>query len=706
LIRGRYKLKEILQQSEFIDISIVKLFGQENTDLYILKTFNTPFNTPKLQALLSAIYYCIESITHPVLVKPIGYFFEDLNGTCHPSFLYPFITSKPLPPSERPKPLSQFLATPLSQFLGSPDQLTLENRQKIVLGVLHALLCLHDNNMVHGNLNPDNIILDRALTPHLISSGLSKLVMKLSTEVRGNPDFLAPEVRDGGTSSPDGDVFAFGMLLHALFSDIQLPDSDSTSIRQVYEACVLPEPTDRPTICGVASDVDWLGLMSDRVIAYVESLNGGTDKARSPRREESQAAPIPPDEADQTEPPSPLFSGEPHKDYFRHKKKLEVIFTRHFPYWDETAYERCVLPLADIPHTTIYRWKRKWDANQCWRPWDTKIHGLHHRKFDDDEERCIKKTIMSDYIELGKMFTEQTFRVVAGDAWAARGGDPDKFECSKKFINGFKLRNGFSSRRFHMRRRNRAASEEEIAAWTKAIRDLLIENAGNLDMVVNCDETAWRIIPTGLLTWAPVGADSVSVELEANEKDCVTVLASVTAAGKKLDLFAVAQGKTKQVEVSQLGNDASVIKDHSESGWSTIVTFHHYLAWLAKQYETEIKAGHTLHLILDLFAAHRAEKIKKYAKRLGIKLWFIPAGYTDELQPLDRGVFGAMKAMFRRLFEQALRTCLGNRIGKLEAIQILIGIWNELSLASIRKGWSIYEDFGPDENAPGVSWEL
>jgi hypothetical protein len=59
--------------------------------------------------------------------------------------------------------------------------------------------------------------------------------------------------------------------------------------------------------------------------------------------------------------------------------------------------------------------------------------------------------------------------------------------------------------------------------------------------VVHCDETAWRIILSGLLMCASVGADSVSVELYAHEKDCVTVLASVTAAGKKLDLFAVAQ---------------------------------------------------------------------------------------------------------------------------------------------------------------------
>jgi hypothetical protein len=71
-------------------------------------------------------------------------------------------------------------------------------------------------------------------------------------------------------------------------------------------------------------------------------------------------------------------------------------------------------------------------------------------------------------------------------------------------------------------------------------------------------------------------------------------------------------------------------------------------------------------------------------------------GDTDELQPLDRPVCGAMKATFRRLFDLALRESRDRRIGTLEAMQILPRIWDDLSLASIGKGWSISDDFGPD----------
>ena len=36
-----------------------------------------------------------------------------------------------------------------------------------------------------------------------------------------------------------------------------------------------------------------------------------------------------------------------------------------------------------------------------------------------------------------------------------------------------------------------------------------------------------------------------------------------------------------------------------------------------------------IHIILDVFSAHRSEETKKVAEELGIRLHFIPTGYTD-----------------------------------------------------------------------------
>jgi hypothetical protein len=70
-----------------------------------------------------------------------------------------------------------------------------------------------------------------------------------------------------------------------------------------------------------------------------------------------------------------------------------------------------------------------------------------------------------------------------------------------------------------------------------------------------------------------------------------------------------------------------------------------------------------------------------------MQLWFIPAGFTHELQPLDRAVFGAIKAMFGGIFEEPLRPSPNGRVTRATAMQILKEIWAQLSPACIRAGW-------------------
>jgi hypothetical protein len=136
-----------------------------------------------------------------------------------------------------------------------------------------------------------------------------------------------------------------------------------------------------------------------------------------------------------------------------------------------------------------------------------------------------------------------------------------------------------------------------------------------------------------------------------------------------------------------------------------VETFNHYLDWVAKYYEGKIPPRRSLHLILDCYSIHRAREIREYIEALGTMLWCIPGGYPDKLQPLDRTVFGVMKAIFRRLFEQARHNAEDNRVRKLP-IHILKEIWRDLSIACIREGWTIYEDpLGPDHDEKDADLE-
>jgi hypothetical protein len=383
---------------------------------------------------------------------------------------------------------------------------------------------------------------------------------------------------------------------------------------------------------------------------------------------------------------SPLFSGNPHRDYARHHHALEEIFSTHFPNWQRTSAATHVAPLAKIPKPTLYKWKANWEANPLWRPWDSEIHGRHLRTFTDQQEEEIAAEIITDYIVPGRLFNASDFRSLALKKFAEFGGESGTFVCSQQFIRDFKKRQRFASRRFHMRRRNNELHRADILAWTDKMQRLLATT--DPDRILNCDETCWHVVPSGLLTWAPVGADGISVVSSATEKDVITVLASVTASYRKLPLYLIAKGLTARAERGQLGPHEGHEADHSPSGWSTNETFDRYLRWIRSLYgDTE-----RIHLILDAYSVHRSESSRAVAEELGIELHFIPPGWTDQLQPLDRYVFGALKSVCRRLFHRHCHVHIDGKTGKPDAIRFLIEAWESLAVGVFEKAWAIYED--------------
>jgi hypothetical protein len=62
--------------------------------------------------------------------------------------------------------------------------------------------------------------------------------------------------------------------------------------------------------------------------------------------------------------------------------------------------------------------------------------------------------------------------------------------------------------------------------------------------IINMDETHWKAVAEGFLTWAEKGAESVPCSISNDEKEGVTVIAAVNAAGNKLPLTVVGKGKT------------------------------------------------------------------------------------------------------------------------------------------------------------------
>jgi hypothetical protein len=268
-----------------------------------------------------------------------------------------------------------------------------------------------------------------------------------------------------------------------------------------------------------------------------------------------------------------------------------------------------------------------------------------------------------------------------------------EFTCSNGFIEDFKERNRFRSRRAHYKRR--PTTDPAIAAAGIDEIQQLIATAPDLDRVVNCDETCWRVYPNALKTWAPCGSDNVQVTIGGNDKDSFTALCSITAARRKLPMVMIAKGKTTRAEHSQLGDVEPHVAMHSESGWITVEGFQEYLT-LLKQ---EFPGDDPIFLILDCYSVHRTREVQDRALELRIIIKMIPGGMTDSLQPLDRAVFGVMKATARRMYRMyRMHTADADRprLRTLEAVQFLTHAWEQVSPHVLDDAWHL-DDFDDPE---------
>ncbi|KAH7675772.1 S-receptor-like serine/threonine-protein kinase protein [Dioscorea alata] len=100
-----------------------------------------------------------------------------------------------------------------------------KQRYQIAIGTARGLAYLHEqcrDCIMHCDIKPENILLDKDLCPKVSDFGMAKLMgrdfSRVMTTMRGTVGYLAPEWITGLPVTPKADVYSYGMVLFELIS--------------------------------------------------------------------------------------------------------------------------------------------------------------------------------------------------------------------------------------------------------------------------------------------------------------------------------------------------------------------------------------------------------------------------------------------------------------------------------------------------------
>jgi serine/threonine protein kinase len=138
----------------------------------------------------------------------------------------------------RKKPLSRRLSRLYqgelleARLLRSPS-ISLEEGRVIAVGLARALAALHRAGIIHRDIKPDTVILERAGSLKLTDLGVVRLpgLDEFPPEdIPGTPGYMAPEMFAGGPETEATDIYALGVTpFRAFTGEFPYGNPDATS---------------------------------------------------------------------------------------------------------------------------------------------------------------------------------------------------------------------------------------------------------------------------------------------------------------------------------------------------------------------------------------------------------------------------------------------------------------------------------------------
>jgi len=139
--------------------------------------------------------------------------------------------------------------TPITHFV-QRENVDLPGRLTLFLKICSAVDLAHQNQIIHRDIKPTNVLVKRDREPKLLDFGIAKLLsvdsdqgdITVAVERRLTPMYAAPEQSAGQPATIATDVYSLGALLYQLLTNQSPPSSSNGDLSQEDVSRHLTEP--------------------------------------------------------------------------------------------------------------------------------------------------------------------------------------------------------------------------------------------------------------------------------------------------------------------------------------------------------------------------------------------------------------------------------------------------------------------------------
>ncbi|MBX2822732.1 MAG: serine/threonine-protein kinase [Rhodothermaceae bacterium] len=294
----RSKAERLLQQADSTSISNV-VFGPQKTTNLTLETEIGPFKL--LEEIghggMGSVHLAIDKrLNRKVAIKFIrfGRFattserhrFEiekkSLSNLSHPYIVTIFHAG--FMDENQPYFIMEYIEGKSLTAYCNSQQLSIHAKIELFIQVAQAVQYAHDNLIVHRDLKPANILVQESGIPKLLDFGIAKLLDAPEEKVTATglgimtPEYAAPEQIEGTAITTSIDVFALGVILYELLTEVH-PFKVNNSSRHELIHSILKKSPPRPSdaISKVSKEDSSIGIHRSKTVQLKRRLQGDLD---------------------------------------------------------------------------------------------------------------------------------------------------------------------------------------------------------------------------------------------------------------------------------------------------------------------------------------------------------------------------------------------------------------------------------------------